>query len=82
MFTAEQVKEAVTNNNIKIVTIRQCTLCCYPLAYMFHNDTVYFDSGCDCVSYYSPPKERSWGELARYLNNFPDYTELHAKFGL
>ena len=82
MFTAEQVKEAIAINNIRIVPIRDCSLCGYELSYRFANDKVYFDSGCDCVSYYSPPQERSWQELANYLNNNPDYTELHAKFGL
>lgn len=50
--TAQEVEEAVKKSGITRLHIRDCSICSYPLEYLFaENGAVGFDAGCDCVNY-------------------------------
>ena len=70
MRTVEEFKESVKKNNIKRWDIHKCSICGFNCGYIFdiYNDQVYYDSGCDCVTYFVMPHPRSWNEVAEYYN--------------
>lgn len=51
--TAQEVEEAVKKSGITRLHIRNCSMCNYPLAYLFEQGDVGFDAGCDCVTYHN-----------------------------
>lgn len=50
--------------------IRDCSICGYPLSYVFSPDyeEVGFDSGCDCSFRGSNINQVSWNQVANYYN--------------
>ena len=51
--------------------VRDCTICKYPLSYLFseNHERVAFDRGCDCSSIRGYNiNECSWEELSEYYN--------------
>lgn len=58
---------AVMRHRIGSWYFRSCGICDSPVGYQFNsvNADVFFDGNCDCVSYWTPPQPRSWGDVAK-----------------
>lgn len=66
--TPEEFKEAAAKRGLNEWVIRRCSMCNYPLSFVFSGDFVGFDSGCDCVTYHTPLKPCSWADIAKHYN--------------
>lgn len=83
MKTALELQQAAQEKKLTRLHIRDCSLCGYPLAYLFSPSYqhVGLDTGCDCVTYGPVIHESSWEEVAQHYNlhleNLPesDYTK-------
>jgi len=79
--TAEQVKEAAHKvGHAYDIPHHDCGLCGAWVKYSVHpaDDTVYFHPGCNCS--WSPPEQRSYYELADWVNMQNDeWSEKHWK---
>lgn len=64
--TVEMVQDAAKLRGLRPWRLRDCSICHAPLRYVFTADGLHvgFDGSCDCVSYYSPPQEWAWSDLA------------------
>lgn len=60
-------------------TLHNCSMCNYPCGWLFENDVLYFDSGCDCTrsSNYTLTDD---GELMYYLTPEHGHIERIEKF--
>ena len=61
----EEIKKLVGG---KKLVIRKCTFCDYPCGYMFMNGELYYDAGCDCVTYGPNIEPREIEDIIRYVN--------------
>jgi len=70
MKDAEQLKELAKAKGIRKWFIRPCSICEYPLGYVFSLDyeTVGYDTGCNCTTYNYVVNRSSWEELAHDFN--------------
>lgn len=66
MKEAKEFKEQATKNNIKEWRIHDCSICGYPCGYIFEEDRVLYDSGCDCS--YGGESLRDWDDVAEHYN--------------
>ena len=67
--TPDEVKDAVERLNITWWPIRKCSMCYQPIGYSFNsNGEVFFNPGCGCVTYSSPPEPRTWEDVANQFN--------------
>jgi len=66
--TAEEFKNAAKERGIVNWSMRGCSLCQYPVGFIFHEDKVYWDPGCFCVTPAEKPQLRSWDDVAYYYN--------------
>jgi len=66
--TAADFQQQVKEKNITSWILRHCSMCDAPLSFLFDGDDVYYDSGCDCVTYITIPQERSYQDLANLYN--------------
>jgi hypothetical protein len=85
MVTGEQVKKAMMAANVQSVEIRRCSICNSPLFYDRKGEYLFFDSNCDCTSFYSEPQLKDWESVAELINvqSNPEYKkELAQKFGI
>jgi len=48
--------------------MHDCSICGYKCGYIFDGARVFYDNGCNCISYYNPPRESSWTEVADHYN--------------
>lgn len=73
----EKLKEQVIAKlkSGKSWTMRQCSMCGYPCNFNSDGEKLYFDAGCDCVTY-TVNEPRSWEDLDFYFN--PEYGHLKA----
>ena len=55
------------------LAVSKCSICHYPLGYFFSGDSLYFDSGCDCVYQMSLPHISKEAELDRFFAANPTY---------
>lgn len=62
-------KEQAKLKNLRNWYVRNCSMCEYPLAYVFSTDHehVGFDAGCDCTGS-RVVRESSWGAVADNYN--------------
>ena len=67
-ITAEKVKEQVTKSGIIKIDHHECTFCKYMTHYVVTDETLFFDSGCDCVSPHAPIRQVTWESLADWIN--------------
>lgn len=67
MKTGEDFKKQALKHNISYWIMRNCSICDYPLKYVFENGEVYFDSSCNCTNFYNL-QLRSWENVANYYN--------------
>lgn len=67
METTEEIKELIENNNITSIPVHDCSICGYPCGYVINEHGVFYDSGCDCVSY-SGLRVESFSAIADLYN--------------
>lgn len=65
--TAEEFQQAAKEKNITSWPIHDCSICGYHCGYKIIEDSVAYDSGCDCVSYIDI-QPRSWEDIAHQYN--------------
>lgn len=70
MKTAEDFKQQAKEKSINSWHIRDCSMCDYPLLYVFSPDKeeVAFDSGCDCNRGGPNYQMRTWDSIAEHYN--------------
>ena len=68
--SGEDFKQAAYKKRPNKWVIRECSLCDYPLGYVFnqYHSEVAYDSGCNCVKY-TNFQAREWDDLARMYNS-------------
>ena len=67
MRIGEEFKKAVKRKGLSFLLLRRCSLCNYPISYLFEDDKIYLDSGCDCIGF-NKVTETTWNALACYYN--------------
>lgn len=67
IITAAEVEAVVREHKLYKYVIRACSMCSYPLGYVFQGSQVGFDAGCDCTTY-SAVYSSSYQELADHFN--------------
>jgi len=67
MKSTQQFQTQAKEKNITSWPILTCSMCGYECAYIFKNNEVFYDSGCNCTggSYLEP---RTWKEVAETYN--------------
>jgi hypothetical protein len=68
VITAAQVRDSCQRNGIRSVRHHECCFCHYVVGYDIQGDRLYFDPGCDCVSYHNGLEPREWSEAAEWIN--------------
>lgn len=63
-----QVKAAVAAAKRKFWKVHDCSMCGYPCGYLFNDDEVAYDSGCDCVRYSPVIQPRTYADVANQIN--------------
>ena len=66
--TGADFRAAAEKHGITRWQIHDCSICDYPCGYLFRGDEVFYDSGCDCVTYRSDLHPRSWEDVAEQYN--------------
>lgn len=66
--TIEEFKKAIEEKGIERWTIGKCTLCDYPLSYIFEEGKVFYDVGCHCTCMRGGVESRNWEDLAGHYN--------------
>lgn len=69
MRQPEEFKQAATEKNIQKWVIHHCSMCSYPCGYIFRGDQVFYDSGCDCVTYGPALRPADYKDVAEQYNN-------------
>ena len=67
--TAQEFAEAIKNLGVTELAIRDCSICRYPLKYLFVGNDVFYDAGCWCVMDGPRIDPRSHQDLADFYNN-------------
>lgn len=67
-YTGDQVREAMIASDIKYAHARNCSLCDAPLFFRREGDRIFWSGDCDCTTYGSGLQERSWDEIAAWIN--------------
>ena len=71
--TGEEFKQAHKKSGIRRWSLRSCSICDYPLGFMFNEDgQVFFDPGCGCTDYQYHPEPRTWEDIAEVYNRITD----------
>ncbi len=70
MINKETLQKIAKTRKIKKWFRRECSICSYPLGYVFSPDYSYvgFDIGCNCTSYGYIINESSWEDLTHDFN--------------
>ena len=68
MKTASDFQKAAQLHGINYWPVHNCSMCEYPCSYVFDDDQVHYDSGCDCVNRGSVFIKSSWHEVADFYN--------------
>lgn len=72
IYTGEQCKLSMVTHNIHQVPHHDCGGCGEWVSYVRVNNNLFFDSNCDCTRYHTQPEERSWNDLADFINRCSD----------
>lgn len=67
MRSSEEFKIQAAKIGITRWPIHNCSICGYPCGYLFHDDQVFYDSGCDCVNY-ADIQPKTWEDVAQQYN--------------
>lgn len=80
--TAEDFKKAIEEKGIKKWTISKCSLCDYPLSFIFEEGKVFYDVGCYCTNMRGGVESRDWEELVRHYNmqKHPEFKKAMNEF--
>ena len=84
MKTAKDFADAAKKKKLTEWTFRSCSICHYPLKYLFQPNGVFFDQRCDCTGRGPNLQPSSFGHLADLYNmqDSPVYIkELNTLFG-
>lgn len=82
--SAQEVREAMEANGITYVEHHDCSLCGYMTNYFVQDGTLYFDSGCDCVTH-RRTREVDYQQAADWINmqaNPAIRIKIAARFGV
>jgi len=82
--SADEFQRAAAERGLGGFHVRDCSICGYPIAYLFHGDQVALDTGCDCVSYGPVIRDSSWSAIADHYNlqtNAEYVAKIDAFFG-
>lgn len=66
--TGDEVREAATKAGITHVDHHDCGMCGYMCNHTVKGGQPFFDPGCNCVTYYTPPRPVSWDSIADEIN--------------
>lgn len=69
--TPEEFIQAAIDRNLTQWPIHNCSMCGYPCSYVMpanNRSKVFYDSGCDCVTY-TNVQPRSWQDIADHYNS-------------
>lgn len=70
--TTEELKTQAKKINLTFWEVHNCSMCGYKCGYIISDDNVFYDAGCDCVSY-NDTQEKTWDELTEtYNRNQPE----------
>ena len=71
-----EFQKIVTERDLKVWQIHDCSMCRYPCGFIFEDGDVGYDSGCDCTGG-SPIQYREWSDVADHYNrqSNPDVTK-------
>lgn len=65
--TANDFTLKIQEKKIKEWQFRECSICNVPIGFVFENDQVYFDGGCDCSSVFGL-QPRTMEDVAELYN--------------
>ena len=84
MITGQKIKEAMIAKGIDRVNHHDCGLCGDMVFYSRIGEQLYFNSGCGCSRYWTPPEPQSWDDAANWINMQNDEWrgKLSQQFGL
>lgn len=71
MKSPEEFKIQADKLNIENWPTRACSICGYPMEYVFIGGNVFYDSGCDCTSRMCL-EPRTWHDIAYRYNSQQD----------
>jgi len=71
----EEFRSAVEKKKIHFWFIHQCSFCNYRCGYVFRDGDVFYDSGCDCVTYGYVITPKDYEDVAEQYN-----MQTHEKF--
>lgn len=79
--TADELRAQAKLKDITFYLVHHCSMCNYPCGYVIKGEEVFYDSGCNCVTY-NNVEPRSWEELASTYNlnqpeNNPDIKQKY-----
>lgn len=60
-----EIKEMIGNRKM---FVHNCSFCGYPCGYLVRDGKVYYDSGCDCVTYGPNIQPRDDNDLLNFIN--------------
>lgn len=79
--TVDDFQQAATELGITRWNIHDCSICGYKCGYVIGRDrNVFYDSGCNCVTYGPALRLSSWDDLAAHYNGNAgrEDAEVHA----
>lgn len=68
MFSADEVKKSVVDNDIHVIPHHECGICGEWVAYDVDGEQLFFNSTCGCSSFSSPMIPRPWQDAADFIN--------------
>lgn len=84
MKSPDDFARAVSERQLSRFNLRDCSMCGYPVGYVFGAGRIAIDTGCDCVTYGPVITETEWESLADHYNRQknPEYiAQMDAYFG-
>jgi hypothetical protein len=68
-LTADYIRQVWRQKNISKLTIRECSICDYPIKYLVNLSELYIDTWCNCSSRHEPPRYVGWQQLVDNIRN-------------
>lgn len=66
--TVDQLKEQAKKIGLYFYPVHECSMCRYACGYVIEEDSVGYDSGCDCTFGRGGVEPRDWEDLAECYN--------------
>jgi hypothetical protein len=82
MRTPEEFKQKVKERKVDFWISHPCSMCNYPVGYVFKGKKVFYDNGCYCTNSPSKLTERKWEDVADKYNqqNHPEVIKRMDEF--